>query len=63
MVGLGLTYEQAFSAAYDALGVRRPTYEPRATGHATEMVELMHELVAPGTRTPRTTAAATSTST
>jgi cysteinyl-tRNA synthetase len=38
-------YEQEFAAAYDALGVRRPTYEPRATGHATEMVELMSELV------------------
>ena len=38
-------YEQEFAAAYDALGVRRPTYEPRATGHATEMVELMVELV------------------
>jgi cysteinyl-tRNA synthetase len=38
-------YEQEFAAAYDALGVRRPTYEPRATGHATEMVALMGELI------------------
>jgi cysteinyl-tRNA synthetase len=41
-------YEQEFLAAYDALGVRRPTYEPRATGHVTEMVALMDELVANG---------------
>jgi cysteinyl-tRNA synthetase len=41
-------YEQEFAAAYDALGVRRPTYEPRATGHATEMVALMGELIERG---------------
>ncbi len=40
--------EQAFAAGYDALGVRRPTYEPRATGHVTEMVELMERLVERG---------------
>jgi cysteinyl-tRNA synthetase len=39
------TYERAFSWAYDVLGCRRPTYEPRATGHVTEMVELMHRLI------------------
>ncbi len=38
------THELAFNAGYDALGVRRPTYEPRATGHVTEMVELMQIL-------------------
>jgi cysteinyl-tRNA synthetase len=38
-------HERAFSAAYDALGVLPPTYEPRATGHVTEMVELMERLV------------------
>jgi cysteinyl-tRNA synthetase len=37
--------ERSFSAAYDALGVLPPTYEPRATGHVTEMVELMERLV------------------
>ena len=42
------THEQAFTAAYDAVGVRRPTYEPRATGHVTEMVELMEALVERG---------------
>jgi cysteinyl-tRNA synthetase len=41
-------HEQAFDEAYDALGVRRPTYEPRATGHVTEMVELIDRLVAAG---------------
>ncbi|MFP5334377.1 MAG: cysteine--tRNA ligase [Actinomycetes bacterium] len=39
------THEQAFTAAYDALGVRRPTYEPRATGHVTEMLELVDALI------------------
>ena len=31
--------------ALDALGVLAPTYEPRATGHVPEMVELMETLV------------------
>ena len=38
-------FEQAFSAAYDALGVRRPSYEPRATGHIPEMVEVIRRLI------------------
>jgi cysteinyl-tRNA synthetase len=41
-------FEQEFTAAYDALGVLRPTYEPRATGHVTEMVELMDRLLERG---------------
>jgi cysteinyl-tRNA synthetase len=41
-------FEQEASAAYDALGVRRPTYEPRATGHVTEMVLLMGVLIERG---------------
>ncbi|WP_127126531.1 cysteine--tRNA ligase [Georgenia sp. SYP-B2076] len=41
-------FEQEFTDAYDALGVGRPTYEPRATGHVTEMVELMERLVERG---------------
>jgi cysteinyl-tRNA synthetase len=41
-------FEQEFAAAYDAVGVRRPTYEPRATGHATEMVALMQSLIERG---------------
>ncbi|KGM10804.1 cysteine--tRNA ligase [Cellulomonas bogoriensis] len=41
-------HERMFTAAYDALGVLPPTYEPRATGHVTEMVELMETLVGRG---------------
>jgi len=37
-----------FNAAYDALGVLAPTVEPRATGHVTEMVEIMDSLIAAG---------------
>lgn len=38
-------YEQEFAAAYDAMGVLRPTYEPRATGHIPEMIELISRLI------------------
>ena len=38
-------YEQEFTAAYDALNVLRPTYEPRATGHILEMIALIQRLV------------------
>ncbi len=38
-------YERAFSDAYKALNVMPPTYEPRATGHMTQMVELMQRLI------------------
>lgn len=41
-------HEVAFTEAYDALGVRRPTYEPRATGHVTEMLELVELLLERG---------------
>lgn len=41
-------YEQEFTAAHDALGVARPTYEPRATGHVTEMIELITRLIDSG---------------
>ena len=41
-------YERAFTEAYDALGVRRPTYEPRATGHVPDMVELVQRLLDAG---------------
>ena len=40
-----MTHEREFRDAYDALGVIRPSYEPRATGHITDMVELMQQLV------------------
>lgn len=42
---LAYRFEQEFARAYEALGVRRPTYEPRATGHITEMHELITELI------------------
>jgi cysteinyl-tRNA synthetase len=37
--------ERATTRAYDALGVQPPTYEPRATGHVPEMIELMQRLI------------------
>ena len=40
--------ERALHTAYDLLGCKPPTYEPRATGHITEMVELMTVLVERG---------------
>ena len=42
------TNERACTRAYDVLGNLPPSYEPRATGHVTEMVELMQELVERG---------------
>ena len=45
---LAYRFEQAFHEAYDALGVRRPRYEPRATGHMTEMFELIRRLIDAG---------------
>jgi cysteinyl-tRNA synthetase len=42
---LAMRNERAFSWAYDALGCLQPTYEPRATGHVTEMVTLMQALI------------------
>ena len=41
-------YERAFTEAYEALNVLPPTYEPRATGHITQMIELMEILIANG---------------
>jgi len=40
--------ERAFSQAYDTLGCLPPTYEPRATGHVPEMIELMRRLIDAG---------------
>src|SRR2546423_11324871 len=34
------THERAFAAAYQVLGCLPPSYEPRATGHVPQMVEL-----------------------
>ena len=40
-----MKYEREFTAAFDALNVAPPTYEPRATGHITQMIELMRILI------------------
>ncbi|MGA0209148.1 MAG: cysteine--tRNA ligase [Candidatus Nanopelagicales bacterium] len=40
--------ERAFTWAYDTLGCLPPTYEPRATGHIPEMVQLMQRLIDTG---------------
>ena len=40
--------ELAATRALDVLGVLPPTYEPRATGHIPEMVELMQRLIDAG---------------
>jgi cysteinyl-tRNA synthetase len=45
---LALKYERIFTQAYDALNVLPPTYEPRATGHITQMIELMDQLIEVG---------------
>ena len=42
------THERAFTAAYDALGVLPPSAEPRATGHITQIVELIERLIERG---------------
>ncbi len=42
---LALKYERAFTQAFTSLNVLPPTYEPRATGHITQMVELMQILI------------------
>ncbi|MCB5273254.1 Cysteine--tRNA ligase [Arthrobacter sp. SO5] len=42
---LAYRYEQEFLKAYDTLGVSRPTYEPRATGHIPEMHALIRQLI------------------
>ncbi|MBT8228050.1 MAG: cysteine--tRNA ligase, partial [Dactylosporangium sp.] len=40
--------ERVLAADYDALGVLPPTYEPRATGHIPEMLELVRRLIDKG---------------
>ena len=41
-------YEREFQKAYEILGCTPPTVEPRATGHITQMVELMQTLIERG---------------
>ena len=45
---LAQKYEREFTSAYQVLNVLPPTYEPRATGHITQMIELMHKLIEKG---------------
>ena len=42
---LAYRFEREFHRAYAALGVRPPTYEPRATGHIPEMHALIQLLI------------------
>lgn len=41
-------YEREFTKSYNTLGVLAPTAEPRATGHITDMVELIERLIERG---------------
>ena len=45
---LAMKYERLFTDAYASLNVLPPTYEPRATGHITQMIELMDQLIENG---------------
>ncbi|PRX50480.1 cysteinyl-tRNA synthetase [Prauserella shujinwangii] len=42
------THERAFEDAYTALGCLPPSIAPRATGHVTQMIELMRRLIDSG---------------
>jgi cysteinyl-tRNA synthetase len=42
---LAYANEHALHQAYDVLGCIPPTYEPRATGHVPEMIELIQDLI------------------
>ena len=46
---IAMKYERAFSTAFASLNILPPTYEPRATGHITQMIELMQILIDNGT--------------
>ena len=46
--GLAYRFEQAFATAYESLGIQKPTYEPRATGHIPEMHALIAQLIERG---------------
>ncbi len=51
---LSYRFENAFKDAYRSLGVLDPTYEPRATGHISEMHELIKQLIDAGHAYPAT---------
>ncbi len=44
----GATHERAFETAYEQLGCLPPSINPRATGHVSQMVELMERLIEAG---------------
>lgn len=45
---LAYRMEAEFTAAYDLLGIHRPTYEPRATASIPEMIAIIERLIARG---------------
>lgn len=45
---LAYRFELEFNAAYRALAIEPPTYEPRATGSIPEMIELIQRLIVAG---------------
>ena len=45
---IAMKYEREFNEAYASLNCIPPTYEPRATGHITQMIELMSVLIERG---------------
>ncbi len=42
---VAMAYERSFSDVYDLLGCIRPTVEPRATGHITQIVTLIERII------------------
>ena len=38
-------FEREFTQAYETLGVQAPTYEPRATGHIPDQIDLVQRLI------------------
>jgi cysteinyl-tRNA synthetase len=45
---LALENERAFNADYQRLAIQPPAYEPRATGHIPQMIELIQKLIDSG---------------
>ena len=41
-------FEREFTEAYETLGVEAPTYEPRATGHIPDQIDLVQRLIDAG---------------
>ena len=41
-------HEREFTKAYESVGIAPPTYEPRATGHIPEMIDLVQKLIDKG---------------